>query len=61
MHFTNAYRVPFQFRDYVREHLRVGIGVEESSGTRVRDCDGQWSYDLTGSYGVNLFSRIGAA
>jgi glutamate-1-semialdehyde 2,1-aminomutase len=53
--FTDAYRVPFQFRDHVRRHLRVGSVVEESRGTQVRDLDGNWAYDLGGSYGVNLF------
>jgi len=53
--FTNAYRVPFQYRDYLREHLRVASFVEESADVRVKDTDGNWSYDLTGSYGVNVF------
>jgi glutamate-1-semialdehyde 2,1-aminomutase len=52
--FTNHYRVPFQYRDFVRRHLRLGGVVEESAGAQVKDCDGRWSYDLTGSYGVNL-------
>jgi glutamate-1-semialdehyde 2,1-aminomutase len=53
--FTNAYRVPFQYRDLVRERLRLGAVVDATEGTRVRDLDGNWSYDLSGSYGVNLF------
>jgi glutamate-1-semialdehyde 2,1-aminomutase len=53
--FTNAYRVPFQYRNYVREHLKIGSIVDASSGLKVRDIDGNWSYDLTGSYGVNVF------
>lgn len=53
--FTNAYRVPFQYRDYVRENLKLGTIVEASAGTKVKDLDGNWSYDLTGSYGVNVF------
>ena len=53
--FTNAYRVPFQYRDYLREHLTVASFVEESADVRVKDSDGNWSYDLTGSYGVNVF------
>jgi glutamate-1-semialdehyde 2,1-aminomutase len=53
--FTNAYRVPFQYRDRLREALRVSAFVEESAGVEVKDADGNWSYDLTGSYGVNLF------
>jgi len=53
--FVNAHRVPFQYQDYVRRHLRTGSIVEETDGPRVRDVDGNWSYDLGGSYGVNLF------
>lgn len=52
---TDAYRVPFQYRDYVREHLEVGAVVEASGGGKLRDADGQWAYDLGGSYGVNVF------
>lgn len=53
--FTDAYRVPFQFRDYVREHLRIGSVVEESRGVELCDLDGHSGYDVSGSYGVNLF------
>ncbi len=53
--FVNAYRVPFQYRDYVKQNLKLGSIVDSSSGTQVRDLDGNWSYDLTGSYGVNVF------
>jgi glutamate-1-semialdehyde 2,1-aminomutase len=53
--FVNAHRVPFQYQEYVQEHLQVGSVVEETDGPRVRDVDGNWSYDLGGSYGVNLF------
>lgn len=53
--FTNAYRVPFQFRNYVSKHLRMATVLDASEGNRVRDLDGNWSYDLSGSYGVNVF------
>ena len=53
--FTDTYRVPFQFRNYVKRHLRVGALISESSGRRVKDLDGNWSYDIAGSYGVNVF------
>jgi glutamate-1-semialdehyde 2,1-aminomutase len=53
--FVNAYRVPFQFRNYVRQHLKLGMVAEESAGPRIKDMDGNWSYDLAGSYGVNVF------
>jgi glutamate-1-semialdehyde 2,1-aminomutase len=53
--FVNAYRVPFQFRNHVRASLEVGCLAEETSHGRVRDLDGNWAYDLAGSYGVNVF------
>ncbi len=53
--FVNAHRVPFQYRQYVQDHLKIGSIVDETDGPRVRDIDGNWSYDLGGSYGVNLF------
>jgi glutamate-1-semialdehyde 2,1-aminomutase len=53
--FVNAHRVPFQYQPYVQRHLGVGSVVEETDGPRVRDMDGNWFYDLSGSYGVNLF------
>jgi glutamate-1-semialdehyde 2,1-aminomutase len=53
--FINSYRVPFQFRSAVREHLMPAMVADASSGTRIRDLDGNWHYDLSGSYGVNVF------
>ena len=53
--FTDAYRVPFQFRRRVQESLRVGNLVSASRGVQLCDLDGNWSYDLSGSYGVNVF------
>jgi glutamate-1-semialdehyde 2,1-aminomutase len=55
LQFTARYRVPFQFSRLVREHLRGGAFLQSSSGTTVTDLDGNRFYDLTGSYGVNLF------
>ncbi len=53
--FTNLYRVPFPFRKQLASLLTLPNTVEESQGVQVRDMDGNWSYDLTGSYGVNVF------
>jgi glutamate-1-semialdehyde 2,1-aminomutase len=53
--FVNTHRVPFQYQQFVQHHLRIGSIVEAADGPRVRDLDGNWSYDLGGSYGVNLF------
>jgi glutamate-1-semialdehyde 2,1-aminomutase len=55
LQFTDAYRVPFQYSRFVREHLKGGAFVASSSGVTVTDLDGNHFYDLTGSYGVNLF------
>lgn len=55
LQFTSAYRVPFQYSRYLREHLGVGAFVQSSSGITVTDLDGNRCYDLTGSYGVNVF------
>ncbi|MBC7802412.1 MAG: aminotransferase class III-fold pyridoxal phosphate-dependent enzyme, partial [Candidatus Parcubacteria bacterium] len=53
--FTGAYRVPFQYSHYLRQHLTTGTFVQSSSGVTVTDLDGNRFYDLAGSYGVNLF------
>jgi glutamate-1-semialdehyde 2,1-aminomutase len=55
LQFTSRYRVPFQFSRYVREHLKGGSFVTSSSGVTFTDLDGNRLYDLTGSYGVNVF------
>jgi glutamate-1-semialdehyde 2,1-aminomutase len=55
MQFTAKYRVPFQYARFVREHLKGGSFVRESAGVTVTDLDGNVFYDLTGSYGVNVF------
>jgi len=54
LQFTAAYRVPFQYRRMVRAHLPSASFVETSGGVALTDLDGNCSYDLTGSYGVNL-------
>ena len=55
LQFTNSYRVPFQFRDFVQSHLSYPVFASKSDNNRIRDRDGNWTYDLGGSYGVNLF------
>jgi glutamate-1-semialdehyde 2,1-aminomutase len=57
LQFTAAYRVPFQFSSVIRKHLPSGSFVASSSGVTVTDLDGNVFYDLTGSYGVNLFGH----
>ncbi|MGO8828262.1 MAG: aminotransferase class III-fold pyridoxal phosphate-dependent enzyme [Steroidobacteraceae bacterium] len=55
LQFTSRYRVPFQFSRLVREHFQAGAFVQSSSGVSITDLDGNRLYDLTGSYGVNVF------
>ncbi len=55
LQFTGTYRVPFQYSRFVRQHLKAGAFVRSSSGVSLTDLDGNRFYDLTGSYGVNVF------
>jgi glutamate-1-semialdehyde 2,1-aminomutase len=55
LQFTESYRVPFQYSRLVREHLATSAFVQSSAGVTVTDLDGNIFYDLTGSYGVNIF------
>jgi glutamate-1-semialdehyde 2,1-aminomutase len=57
LQFVETYRVPFQYSRLVRENLGAGAFVEASSGVTVTDPDGNVFYDLTGSYGVNIFGN----
>ena len=57
LQFTETYRVPFQYSRLVREHLATSAFVQSSAGVTVTDVDGNVSYDLTGSYGVNIFGN----
>jgi glutamate-1-semialdehyde 2,1-aminomutase len=55
LQFTAAYRVPFQFRERVQASLPTGAFAAASEGVFLTDLDGNRYYDLSGSYGVNLF------
>lgn len=57
LQFTEAYRVPFQYSRMVREHLSTSAFAKSSAGVTVTDVDGNVSFDLTGSYGVNIFGN----
>src|SRR5438552_1182574 len=57
LQFTQAYRVPFQYSRLVREHLGAGSFMQSSAGVTVTDLDGNVFYDLTVSYGVNIFGN----
>jgi glutamate-1-semialdehyde 2,1-aminomutase len=53
----SQYRVPFQFRSFLQEHLVLGSFWSESQGVHLTDLDGNAFIDVTGSYGVNLFGQ----
>jgi glutamate-1-semialdehyde 2,1-aminomutase len=55
LQFTMRYRVPFQFGRLVRQYLPGGTFLESSAGVTVTDVDGNRFFDVSGSYGVNLF------
>ncbi len=55
LQFTSRYRVPFQFSGLVRRYFKSPAFVESAAGVMVTDLDGNRLYDLTGSYGVNVF------
>ncbi len=55
LQFTARYRVPFQFSRLVRQHLQAGAFLESSAGVTVADVDGNRLFEVSGSYGVNLF------
>jgi len=57
LQFINAYRIPFQFRQLVGEQLKAGSFSNSSAGVTLTDLDDNCCYDLTGSYGVNLFGN----
>jgi glutamate-1-semialdehyde 2,1-aminomutase len=57
LQFTGAYRVPFQFAPVLRDQLRMGAFWNASAESVLTDLDGNDHWDLTGSYGVNVFGN----
>jgi len=55
LQFTGSYRVPFQYAPLVKQHLKLGSVLRAADGVMLEDLDGNRFFDLTGSYGVNLF------
>jgi glutamate-1-semialdehyde 2,1-aminomutase len=55
LQFTDAYRVPFQYSPFMRRHLTAGAFMRSSAGVKLVDLDGNEFYDLTASYGANVF------
>ena len=52
LRFTDANRVPFPFARVMRERFSLCSVVTESKGPWLRDLDGQWTLDVSGSYGA---------
>ena len=57
LQFVSAYRVPFQFRNVAAKLLKPGSFVKSTAGVTLTDLDDNVFYDLTGSYGVNVFGN----
>ncbi len=53
--FTQSYRVPFPYRESINKMFKSASFAVETSTVKIRDIDDNWRYDLSGSYGVNLF------
>jgi len=54
LRFTDANRVPFPFMRLMRERFNLCSVVTASDGPRLRDLDGHWTLDVSGSYGLNV-------
>ena len=54
LQFTDTYRVPFQYGRFLRRQLPSAAFMQSSAGVIVTDLDGNRSYDVSGSYGVNV-------
>ena len=54
LRFTDANRVPFPFMRMMRETFDLCSVVTASDGPKLRDLDGNWSLDVSGSYGLNV-------
>ena len=55
LNFTSSYRVPFPYRKFLCDEFKTVSIVDETDGVKIKDLDGNWNYDLSGSYGVNVF------
>lgn len=57
LQFIGAHRLPFQFRTLLNGRLKPGSFAASTQGVTLTDLDGNRFYDLSGSYGVNLFGN----
>jgi glutamate-1-semialdehyde 2,1-aminomutase len=54
LRFTDASRVPFPFLSVMREKFNLCSVVTESRGPHLKNLDGAWTIDVSGSYGLNV-------
>src|SRR5262245_65273966 len=54
LRFTDANRVPFPFVRVMREKFDLCSVVVASHGPKLKTLDGDWTIDVSGSYGVNV-------
>lgn len=54
LRFTDVSRVPFPFANAVRGRLPLCSVAVAASGPRLLTLDGEWTLDVSGSYGVNV-------
>jgi glutamate-1-semialdehyde 2,1-aminomutase len=54
LRFTDANRVPFPFVRVMREKFDLCSVVVASQGPKLQNLDGDWTIDVSGSYGVNV-------
>jgi glutamate-1-semialdehyde 2,1-aminomutase len=54
LRFTDANRVPFPFVRVMRDKFDLCSVVVASQGPRLQNLDGEWTIDVSGSYGVNV-------
>lgn len=54
LRFSDVTRVPFPFVRVMREQFNLCSVVTASRGPRLQTLDGEWTIDVSGSYGVNV-------
>jgi glutamate-1-semialdehyde 2,1-aminomutase len=54
LRFTDANRVPFPFVRVMREKFNLCSVVVASRGPALKNLDGHWTMDVSGSYGLNV-------
>ncbi len=55
VNFVGAYKVPFPFKEQLPQALKIVPIAEQAQDVLLKDLDGNWRYDVAGSYGLNIF------